>query len=354
MTNQFANFFLGANSPDGFYSLFSDSYSAREGWRAYIIKGGPGTGKSTLMKKIADSAAKKGERVQRAFCSSDPQSLDAVIMPDSKTAIYDGTAPHVMEPGLPGACEVIVNLGKAFDNNWLHRRTDELIRLSESCSACHAGAVRFLRCAASFNENTSLIAAKAISREKVDRRAKALFDRYVQTGGEGNESVRLLSAVTMNGITFFENTIANLCDTVIPIDDKYGCVSDALLGSIRALLIKSRCEFISCRCSQSRRLEHIIVPESRVAFTTCGAFHGGKSDTRLMHARRFMDTSVIDENSKRFSYNKRAASEFFDLASQEMRRAKAIHDKLEEIYSSAVDFSVVDEICENLKNEMSL
>ena len=46
--NQLPMFFLGANSPEGFISKFSSSYFADSGWRTYIIKGGPGTGKSTM------------------------------------------------------------------------------------------------------------------------------------------------------------------------------------------------------------------------------------------------------------------------------------------------------------------
>ncbi len=43
------SYFLGANSKDGFASLYS-GFAAGEGDRLHIIKGGPGTGKSGLMR----------------------------------------------------------------------------------------------------------------------------------------------------------------------------------------------------------------------------------------------------------------------------------------------------------------
>ena len=46
-------FFLGANSPRGFVSLFSQLEHGEEAWRMFVMKGGPGSGKSTLMKKVA-------------------------------------------------------------------------------------------------------------------------------------------------------------------------------------------------------------------------------------------------------------------------------------------------------------
>ena len=45
-------YFLAANSGNGFLSLFDTCYSAKDGWKVYIIKGGPGTGKSSLVNEI--------------------------------------------------------------------------------------------------------------------------------------------------------------------------------------------------------------------------------------------------------------------------------------------------------------
>ena len=46
-------YFLGANSPAGFYSLYSELLSPETANAIYILKGGPGCGKSTLAKVLA-------------------------------------------------------------------------------------------------------------------------------------------------------------------------------------------------------------------------------------------------------------------------------------------------------------
>ena len=98
-------YFLGANSPAGFYSLYDQLIDPAEADAVFILKGGPGCGKSTLMKRVAAAAEERGLQVEYIRCSGDPDSLDgvvipqlnsldAILLPEKKTAIVDGTAPH--------------------------------------------------------------------------------------------------------------------------------------------------------------------------------------------------------------------------------------------------------------------
>ena len=111
MKNNFASYFLASNSGKGFYSLFDQLHTPGDGWVLYIIKGGPGTGKSSMMKKIAETAENKGYFYEKIYCSSDPESLDGIIIPELKVSVADGTSPHIIEPKYPGVTEKIINLG---------------------------------------------------------------------------------------------------------------------------------------------------------------------------------------------------------------------------------------------------
>lgn len=93
--NHLPSFYMSANSPYGFFSYCDDIINMKTRNRMYILKGGPGTGKSSLMKKIAASLAEEGHSIELIYCSSDPNSLDGVIINDLNTIIIDGTAPHV-------------------------------------------------------------------------------------------------------------------------------------------------------------------------------------------------------------------------------------------------------------------
>ena len=87
-------YFLGANSPAGFYSLYDQLIDPAEADAVFILKVGPGCGKSTLMKRVAAAAEERGPQVEYIRCPAYPASLDAILLPEKKTAIVDGTAPH--------------------------------------------------------------------------------------------------------------------------------------------------------------------------------------------------------------------------------------------------------------------
>lgn len=91
-------YYLGANSPSGFYSLYDQLMDPGEAEELLILKGGAGCGKSTLMGQVAAQAEARGIPVEYIRCSGDPDSLDAIVLPDRHAAIVDGTAPHDTAP----------------------------------------------------------------------------------------------------------------------------------------------------------------------------------------------------------------------------------------------------------------
>jgi ABC-type lipoprotein export system ATPase subunit len=84
--------FPGGNTSQGFYSFFDSVLHNMD--RIFIIKGGPGTGKSTLIRLVGMAMVDRGHDIEYLHCASDNDSLDGVVMTDLKVAIVDGTAPH--------------------------------------------------------------------------------------------------------------------------------------------------------------------------------------------------------------------------------------------------------------------
>lgn len=102
--------FLGSNSASGFHSLYGGFCSGENDFLR-VIKGGPGTGKSGLMRRIGDAAEQRGLDVEYILCSGDPDSLDGIYIPALGLGYADGTSPHVLDPTLFGVRGSYLDVG---------------------------------------------------------------------------------------------------------------------------------------------------------------------------------------------------------------------------------------------------
>ena len=86
--------FPGANTCRGFWSFF-DHLIPEDARRIFVMKGGPGVGKSTFMRRIAEKIVDLGLDVEYHCCAADPNSLDGIVIPAFDIGLLDGTAPQV-------------------------------------------------------------------------------------------------------------------------------------------------------------------------------------------------------------------------------------------------------------------
>ena len=354
--NESVSFFMGANTPSGFYSLFDGLYDARDGWRALLIKGGPGTGKSTLMKKIAAEADARGLYCERIHCSSDPASLDAVIIPRLKLAVADATLPHAVEPRYPGVCERIVDLGAYRDDAALREHAAEIIAKTDLNSEQHRKCVGFLAAAKSVTDDADRFVCASLRLDKLKKFAVRLAqnDFGAVSDRPGKESRRFLSALTPEGGVIFGETFNALCERHTVLEDRWGVASSLLLHLLKDAALERGHDCVVCLCpTDPGRIEHLILPSLSAGFFTSNDFHGyeGVPDVAVDCAR-FSDPDVLKRHKNRIAFDRRAAKEMLDEAVGKLSNAKKIHDGLEQYYAAAMDFDRLNEAGERLITEI--
>lgn len=133
------NFFGARNSHDGFKSNFGKMFSPTKYEKLFILKGGPGTGKSTILRGVVSFANGVGITASAVLCSSDVSSLDGVILEHNgkRIGVIDGTAPHVQDPLFPGAIDEILNLGDGFNSRLLESQKREIIAYTKEKSEAY-------------------------------------------------------------------------------------------------------------------------------------------------------------------------------------------------------------------------
>ena len=344
-------YFAAANTPDGFLNFFSDIFSPDKLRSLYIIKGGPGTGKSTMMKLIADEASARGYAPELYYCSSDTRSLDGVLIPELSAAVIDGTAPHMTDPKYPGAVDIILDFGAYFDREKLAQQRDEIIRLSREYAERYRKASSYFSYAASAAREAFGIYSSCADTEKLKKAAKKLTDGFKRD--EGEAMIRQVTAFSTQG------------DVRL---DTYDTVSEkrtAICGSFGegALLTELICKELSekgvgyeynvMNIMPANR-DIIYVPSSKTLFklTPRPDKKEKQKYNKIINMERFIDKKRLAQSKGRLRMLKKIKTSLYSEALGHLKAAGKLHDELEEIYKNAVDFDGVRELMKKTAKEI--
>lgn len=349
------HYFLGSSTAEGFVGTVNEITDNTRN-TVCILKGTAGSGKSTLMKKIAEAFTDCEKEL--FFCSADPYSLDAVYIKDKGFMIIDGTAPHCLDPVYPKAVQSIVDLGAYLETAPLRAKKSEIVDITDKYSTYHKRSRLILSAAASVISDVAATAASAIDYRRLgsftSRTVKRLQSGRHKTEKKGLISHRQLSAITFNGYS----TFIPRCQCVYLLNDSFGAAADIFLRSAAEQLSAAGFEVIVSRCliSKEKSYEHILIPELDTAFITSGFLSDTIIDNaKIINFKRFY-TSEISDKAKparaRVRFGRKAVRELLAECSKELKAAKAVHDKIEEYYILAADHDSLNRLAYKLISDI--
>lgn len=336
-------YYLGANTPTGFYSYYNELDKCAK-TRKYIIKGGPGTGKSSFMKKIGKAYEDAGEAVDYILCSSDPNSLDGVILKNLGTAFVDGTAPHTVDPEIPGAYDEIINLGDFWNKKKLYEHKEEIQSLQSDIKSHFDSAYRALAASEKIQEDIFSVLSRgtdfARMKKLTERIIKAEFKKKDDKPTPGECKCRFASGITPLGINFLlgEN-LEGL--RVYNIRDPYK-TGGVILSKIAEFAISRGHNVIKyfCPLSPNESPEHIVIEDLDLAFVTSNGYHEYKGiPFRTINLERYTSLEIKKEHRAKLKFLMKLKRVLIKDALHSVSSAKALHDELEEFYKSAMDFT---------------
>ncbi len=338
---QKTTFFLGANTPNGFHSLYDGFVHPEDGDFLWVLKGTPGSGKSSFMKHIGATAENAGLDVEYIYCSGDPDSLDGVYIPQKHIAYVDGTSPHVIEPPLPGAGGAYLDLTQYIDHAALSAQRDALAALTRRYKAKYSDAYSLLSSLPGTEPEhlDGLLTAADIS--AVRRRAKSAVRRNipVKVGAVGTETRRFLGAFTFKGRIVLTDTVRSLCRRIYALDDQLG-LNTVFLREIAAGALQHGENVICCMDPlDPEKPEAVLLPGLSLAYVSAGISHG--LACRRIRLDDIPDKQRIQAFRGRIRALAHIRSAVLAQAEQSLAEAKALHDELEALYNPHVDFDRV-------------
>lgn len=333
-------YFLGGASPQGFETSFWKEHQEAYG---FYLKGGPGTGKSTLMKKVA--AAFAGEQVSVYHCASDPHSLDAVVFEERGIFIADSTAPHEASTPLPYVTGETVDLAEGLRSEQLQAAAPEVLAFYNENQTAHSQAKKGLAGIAEMEDIIAGTGAAALMHEKLekytDRLAKRLLPK--KTGAEGILRHRQSMAITPHGRMHF---LPEGFDLILVHDPVYAAGARLLTQFAEAAMRAGLCCEVTHSLTQKHRPPvQLILPEQHlvIASVTDPALPDLPEPVSVVHMQRFYDAEKLRQQRALLKFSAKTAAATEAQVIGLLADALRIHDALEAYYIDALNPAFLDQ-----------
>ena len=334
------NFFAGANSGEGFRNLFPQMVDLEDTYDFLVLKGGPGVGKNTFMRAVGRTFEEAGADVEYLWCSGDPDSLDGVIIPAIRSAVVDGTSPHIIEPEFPAAVDRYVNLGQFYDIAAAKECVEEVKGRTHAYKAAYVRAYHSLKAARQVELDAVNAVRAAFDREKAARRVEGILQRELRSRGSGTGKTtrRFLGSVTHKGYIWRWDSVAALCPKVYEFQDSYE-LAGSLFARLHTAAAEKGWDTIACMAPEEMdRIEHLLIPGLGLAFVTS---RPGMEYPEKPYRRIRLDALTEGSSKGRLHFQTRMAALLREEAVSALKDAKANHDGLEAVYNPYVDFEGV-------------
>ena len=338
-------FFAASNSAKGFCNYYDKCFSSLD--RLYIIKGGPGTGKSGFMRRVLDAAESRGYESEKFYCSSDQFSLDGIILyKDGKSVGFiDGTSPHSFDMQIAGAVDNIINLGEFWREDMLVEKREEIINLSRKKSDEYSVAYKYLCSCGNLFAVINLYIGECVNKDKLFAAATKLTSNLT-LGEKYSEKIRLIDSVGMRGRVRFDSFEGG-AQKVYLLGDMFG-VGSIMLSKIREILeAKKRSIALSYDPICADKINGIFDYASKTAYILSDErAEGDLSDKDVTHInmKRFIFPNVLAECKSNIKYAHALYEKSLLGALEAFLRIEKYHFALEKIYGETMDFSGVDNL----------
>ncbi|MBO5510453.1 MAG: hypothetical protein J6B24_01840 [Clostridia bacterium] len=331
--------FAASNSREGFKNYYGEIFTDARIDRLHIIKGGPGTGKSHFMKVVARRARERGYAVTEFYCSSDPASLDGIILTRKDTptvGLLDGTAPHVREPALPGAKDEIVNLGAFWDPKALTGQRDTIRRLGQGKSAAYARAYTCLRAAGEMADLTDSLTEDCVRPDRPEALAARIL-RHQPTGESFDPIPALRNAMGMTGKHTL-HSFEEAAKTLILPEDPYGMGYRLTAALLKLSESRRHKVFVSYDPLCPHRIDGLLYPDTGLCVLVGDASPTEGAAAHALSLRRYYDSEKLRAVRGELRHAITLRETLTATALRHLAGAATHHFELEKIYAAAMDF----------------
>lgn len=335
---------MGANSKDGFVSLFEKLRIENKELKIYAVKSGPGCGKNTCIRKLSEVFAGETGICEYIYCSSDPASLDGVVIHDKNLAVLDGTSPHVYDPKFPGAEGGYIALPGFLRPETLAEKYPRLLSLDRRSASHYSQAYKLINASHQIDTTIKDELSRAVPAQRLLKRALGIATREIpKKGGSGRKLMRFLDGITPIGEVCLHETVSALAEKIYIFYDSYG-FSAPMLELISDYALQHGHTVYKCMSPvDTETVRHLIIPELSLAFVSA---YGKCPLSDIAHRSVRIDAAIDKEFfmgcKGRIKLLSKISQSLLDDAVSEIAAAHSLHDEMEALYKEHVNIKALD------------
>ncbi len=351
--------FPGANTPEGFFSYYNYMIDP-DANMIFIIKGGPGIGKSTLIRRIGTALLDMGYDTEYACCSQDAASYDGVVVAKLGLAVFDGTPPHILEPRFPGVVESIVNLGDFLNRKKLRLYRQEIVETLKEVSLLFERAFRYLREARIIHDDWEACYSQDLDLGCLNCITEELHSDMLHGRGvspiPGKPRHLFASAITATGPVHHLQTVVGSASRRYILRGEPGTGKSTIVNKIAetALSCGFAVELYHCPLDPGK-VEHIVIPELETAVISSSwphLFEPMKDIDIVIETSQAVSSRTVAKYDSVITESKHRFHRAFERAIECLYNAKKEYDKVQAIYSESMDFQAVEHLGDSILKEV--
>lgn len=339
-------YFATANTSSGFVSFYDNT--VKEAERVYILKGSPGSGKSTFLKKMGNELLRADFDVDFIYSCVDSDALDGIYIHGINVVFVNGNLPSPIDPKYPGAVERLLDFGEYWDIDYLRKEKQKIKYYFDEIDKEYYKFYMHLKNAKEIHEQWEKEYLLGMNFKEATNLTNRLINEFIKEKlikEKGKEYHRFACALTIDGLQcFYENLTFGLRDRIV-LRGRPGNGKTTMLRTIANAGIENGYNVEVYHCAfDVDSIDMIIIPELSFAILDGDQPHlfEPKKNDRLIDMFKLIDTNIVNEDE-----NPIKEIEFY--YAEEMRYVKEIYSRigrlnteLEKFYIEAMDYNEVD------------
>lgn len=259
--------FASSNTCQGFRTFIPELVQKLQS--VFVLKGAPGSGKSTFIRLLGEELADKGYEIEFWISSVDSMNPEGVYIPQLQAAVINGSGIKAIDPSYPGATGFFINLGEHTDIMPDYQDRQQVIDLMDQFNHHHQQAIAYLQDASRVKENVSQACSDYINQKQLQVMARQLLEEMIPE--KPSEQHYFASAVTPEGMINYLDEGSSRCRRRYILKGPVGWGASELIGQLaqRAGEKGYGVEFYHCGLD-AKSLLMVVIPGLELAIIDAG------------------------------------------------------------------------------------